>query len=37
MICFYVRNIQSVWNIELGTQEGINVPIWIFVGFEQMD
>ena len=26
-------NTPSIWNFELGTQEGINVPIWIFVGF----
>ena len=26
---------QNLWTSELGTQEGINVPIWIFVGFQQ--
>ena len=28
-------NTQNLWTFELGTQEGINVPIWIFVAFEQ--
>ena len=26
---------QNLWNFELGTQEGINVPIWIIIGFQQ--
>ena len=30
-------NTQSLWNFELGTQEGINVPIWIIIGFQQQD
>ena len=30
-------NTQSLWTFELGTQEGINVPIWIYVGFQQND
>ena len=30
-------NTQSLWIFELGTQEGINVPIWIFVAFQQND
>ena len=30
-------NTQNLWNFELGTQEGINVPIWIFVAFQQSD
>ena len=30
-------NTQNIWTFELGTQEGINVPIWIFVGFQQND
>ena len=30
-------NTQSLWSFELGTQEGINVPIWIFVAFQQND
>ena len=28
-------NTQNLWTFELGTQEGINVPIWIFVAFHQ--
>ena len=28
-------NTQNLWTIELGTQESINVPIWIFVRFQQ--
>ena len=28
-------NTQNLWNIELGTQEGINVPIWVIIGFQQ--
>ena len=36
---FFIKavNAQSLRNFELGTQEGINVPILIFVGFQQMD
>ena len=30
-------NTQSLWTFELGTQEGINVPIWITIGFQQSD
>ena len=30
-------NIQNLWTFELGSQEGINVPIWIFVAFQQSD
>ena len=30
-------NTQNFWTFELGTQEGINIPTWIFVGFEQND
>ena len=30
-------NTQNLWNSELGTQEGINVPIWIIIGFQQQD
>ena len=29
--------IQHVWTFELGTQEGINSPLWTFVGFQQQD
>ena len=28
-------NTQNFWTFELGTQEGINIPSWIFVGFQQ--
>ena len=30
-------NTQNFWTIELGTQEGVNVPIWVFVAFQQQD
>ena len=30
-------NTQNLWNFELGTQEGINVPIWIIVGLQPSD
>ena len=30
-------NTQNFWTFELGTQEGINIPIWIFVGYQQND
>ena len=30
-------NTQNIWNFELGTQDGINVPIWIIIGFQQQD
>ena len=30
-------NTQNLWSFELGTQEGVNVPIWIIVGFQQRD
>ena len=26
---------RNFWIFELGTQEGINIPIWVFVGFQQ--
>ena len=26
-------NTQKFWTFELGTQKGINIPTWIFVGF----
>ena len=28
-------NTKNLWTFELGTQEGIDVPIWIFVAFQQ--
>ena len=30
-------NTQNFWTFELGTQEGVNVPIWIYVAFQQHD
>ena len=30
-------NTQNLWTFELGTQEGINISIWIFVAFQQND
>ena len=30
-------NTQNLWTFELGTQEGINIPIWIFIAFQQID
>ena len=30
-------NTQNFWTFELGTQEGINIPAWIFVVFQQND
>ena len=30
-------NTQNLWTFELGSQEGINVPVWIFVAFQQID
>ena len=30
-------NTQNLWTFELGTQDGINVPIWVIVGFQQSD
>ena len=30
-------NTEIFWTSELGTQEGINIPIWVFVVFQQND
>ena len=30
-------NNQNIWNFELGSQENMNVPIWIIIGFQQQD
>ena len=30
-------NNQNVWNFELGSQENINIPIWVIIGFQQQD
>ena len=28
---------QKIWNFELGTQDGMNIPIWISIRFQQRD
>ena len=35
----FMKEVQSrvFWTFEFGTQEGINVPIWVIVGFQQRD
>ena len=30
-------NTQNLWTFELGTHQGINIPTWIFVAFQQND
>ena len=30
-------NNQNLWNLELGSQENMNVPIWIIIGFQQQN
>ena len=30
-------NNQNLWKFELGSQESMNVPIWIIIGFQQQD
>ena len=30
-------NTQSFWSFEVGTEEGVSVPVWIFVIFQQSD
>ena len=30
-------NFQNFWTFKLGTQEGINIPTWVFVAFQQND
>ena len=30
-------NTQNLWTFEIGTQEGINIPIWIIISFQQKD
>ena len=35
--CMEEVNTQKVWSFELETQEGINVPFWIIVGFQRRD
>ena len=36
-VCMKEVNTQNFWTFELGTQEGINISTWIFVGFQQND
>ena len=38
-ISFFMKevNTQYFWTFELGTQEGINIPTWVFVAFQQND
>ena len=31
------RNTQNLWTFDLGTQEGINLPMWIIIGFHQRE
>ena len=31
------KNKQKLWNFELGSQENMNVPIWINIRFQQQD
>ena len=31
------ENTQNLWTFELGIQECINVPLWIYVGFQEND
>ena len=30
-------NTEKYWSSELGTQEGINVPVWMFISVQQKD
>ena len=30
-------NTQNIWTLELGTQDGVKVPIWVILGFQQKD
>ena len=36
-VCMKEVNTQNFWTFELGTQEGNNMPTWIFVAFQQND
>ena len=31
------ENNQNLWNFDLGSQENMNLPIWIIIGFQQQD
>ena len=36
--CFYEEvNTQNLWNLELGSRENMNVPIWTVLVFQQQD
>ena len=28
---------QNLWSFEIGTHEGVNIPIWIIIGFQQRE
>ena len=30
-------NTKNLWSFKLGSQEGINIPVWIIVDFQQSD
>ena len=30
-------NNRNLWNLELGSQESMNVPLWIFIGLQQRE
>ena len=30
-------NTQNLWSFEIGRHEGVNIPIWIIVGFQQRE
>ena len=30
-------NTQNLWNFKLGVQESVNLPIWVYVAFQQKD
>ena len=36
---FFLKEVKNrnLWNFELGSQENMNVPIWINIGFQQQD
>ena len=36
-VFFNEVNNQNLWDFELGSQESMNVPIWINIGFQQRD
>ena len=36
-VCNEEVDTQKLWTFELGTQDGINILIWVIVGFQQKD